>query len=72
MIMTLRDFNGLSNLGKEEVLDLKGLPVTERVERGTQIVIYQVENFYVEVHYDLITDTVRRYTGCVQANLRYS
>jgi hypothetical protein len=70
--MTLRDFNALSNLGKEEVLDLKGTIVTDRVEKGTQIVIYQVDNFYVEVHYDLITDSVRRYTGCVRTDIRFS
>jgi len=70
--MTLRDFNGLSNLGKEEVLDLKGTVVSDRVEKGTQIVIYQVDNFYVEVHYDLITDTVRRYNGCVRTHIHYS
>ena len=70
--MTLRDFNGLSNLGKEEVLDLKGTVVSDRVEKGTQIVIYQVDSFYVEVHYDLITDTIRRYNGCVRTDIRYS
>jgi hypothetical protein len=70
--MTLRDFNGLSNLGKEEVLDLKGTVVTDRVVKGAQIVIYQVEDFYVEVHYDLITDTVRRYNGCIRADQRFN
>jgi hypothetical protein len=70
--MTLRDFNRLTNLGKEEVLDLKGFPVTDRVEKGTQIVVYKVDDFYVEVQYDLITDSIRRYTGCHQASLRYS
>lgn len=70
--MTLREFNGLSNLGKEEVLDLKGTIVSDRVEKGTQIVIYQVDNFYVEVHYDLLTDSVRRYNGCVRTALHYS
>ena len=70
--MTLRDFNELSNLGKEEVLDLKGTIVSDRVEKRTQIVLYQVDNFYVEVHYDLITDTVRRYNGCVRTDIRYS
>jgi len=70
--MTLRDFNGLTNLGKEEVLDLKGTVVADRVEKGTQIVIYQVDNFYVEVHYDLLTDNVRRYNGCVRADIRYT
>jgi hypothetical protein len=67
--MTLRDFNQLSDLGKEEVLDLKGTVVTDRLERGTQIVIYQVESFFVEAHYDLITDSVRRYKGCIRADL---
>jgi hypothetical protein len=68
--MTLRDFNQLSDLGKEEVLDLKGVVVTDRLEKRTQVVTYQVENFYVEVHYDLLTDSVRRYKGCVRTDLR--
>jgi len=67
--MTLRDFNQLSNLGKEEVLDLKGIVVTDRLEKRTQIVIYQIENFYVEVHYDLLTESVRRYKGCVRVDV---
>ncbi|ANE51465.1 hypothetical protein [Flavisolibacter tropicus] len=68
--MTLRDFNQLSDLSKEEVLDLKGTVVTDRLEKRTQVVIYQVDNFYVEVHYDLLTETVRRYKGCVRTDLR--
>ncbi len=66
--MTLRDFNQLPDLGKEEVLDLKGVVVSDRLEKRTQVVIYQVENFYVEVHYDLITETIRRYKGCVRSD----
>jgi hypothetical protein len=54
--MTLRYFNQLSALGKEEVIDLKGTVVMDRLEKSTQIVIYWVESFYVEVHYDLLTD----------------
>lgn len=68
--MTLRDFNQLSDLGKEEILDLKGTVVTDRLEKRTQVVIYQVDNFFVEVHYDLLTDTVRRYKGCIRTDLR--
>jgi hypothetical protein len=68
--MTLRDFNQLSDLSKEEVLDLKGTVVTDRLEKRTQVVVYQVDNFYVEVHYDLLTDTVRRYKGCVRTEFR--
>jgi len=66
--MTLRDFNQLSDLGKEEILDLKGTVITDRLEKRTQIVIYQVEGFYVEVHYDLLTESVRRYKGCVRTD----
>ena len=68
--MTLRDFNQLNDLGKEEVVDLKGTVVTDRLEKRTQVVVYQVDNFYVEVHYDLLTDSVRRYKGCVRTDLR--
>lgn len=66
--MTLRDFNQLSDLSKEQVVDLKGRVVTDRLEKRTQVVTYEVDNFYVEVHYDLLTDTVRRYKGCVRAD----
>lgn len=67
--MTLRDFNQLTDLGKEEILDLKGTVITDRLEKRTQIVIYQVENFYVEVYCDLLTECVRRYKGCIRTDL---
>ncbi|HYH13757.1 MAG TPA: hypothetical protein VD794_00965 [Flavisolibacter sp.] len=70
--MTLRDFNQLSTLSKEEVIDLKGTVVTDRMEKGTQIVIYQVESFYVEVHYDMLTNSIRRCKGCVPTDQRNS
>ncbi len=64
--MTLSDFYRLNDLDKEVLLDLKGVVITDRLENRTQIVIYQIDDFYVEVQYDIIASSVRRFKGCTR------
>ena len=49
--MTLYEFNALSEDEKAAVLWSKGDFVTERKENNFNILLYQVQSFYVEVFY---------------------
>lgn len=64
--MTLRDFNGLSEPGKNEVVALWGDYLTENVIPGYRVLVYKINNFYVEVFYDTKTDEVKKYRGCIR------
>jgi hypothetical protein len=67
--MTLRDFNCLSEVGKDETVEFKGRPLTEKLIPGYKVVVYQVDNFLVEVYYDIRRDAVQRYKGCTRSDL---
>ena len=58
--MTLRDFNRLSEAGKDETVELKGSLLEETTIRGYKVTLYQVDNFFVEVYYDLKRGLIHR------------
>lgn len=67
--MTLRDFSCLSNVGKDEAVALKGTFVTEDIIPGYKVILYKIDNFYVEVFYDLKGNAIKRFKGCVRSDL---
>jgi hypothetical protein len=48
--MTLRDFNCLSEVGKDEAVSFKGTYVKEHLIPGYKVILYKVDNFFVEVY----------------------
>lgn len=70
--MTLRDFHRLSDEGKDEVVSLKGDALTEKVIPGHKIILYKVDNFFVEVYYDLKRQIVDKFKGCLRSDLLYT
>lgn len=70
--MTLRDFYCLSEAGKDEVVGLKGDAITEKVIPGYKIILYKVDNFFVEVYYDLRRQIVQKFQGCLRSDLLYN
>jgi hypothetical protein len=70
--MTLRDFSCLSAVGKDEAVNFKGTPLTEQIIPGYRVILYRIDNFYVEVYYDLKGNEIKRYKGCVRSDLMYA
>ena len=70
--MTLRDFMCLSEVGKNEAVEFKGTFVTEKLVPGYKVVLYQVDNFFVEVYYDLKRQIVDKFKGCLRSDLLYT
>jgi hypothetical protein len=62
--MTLRDFNCLSDAGKDEVVMLWGDYFTENVVPGYRVKVYKLDDFYVEVYFDSKTDRIKKFRGC--------
>jgi hypothetical protein len=65
-MMTLRDFNGLSESGKKDVIDLWGDLITEKVIPSYYVKVYELNGFYVEVYYQPQKPEVKRYRACVR------
>lgn len=70
--MTLRDFNCLSEVGKDEAVSFKGTFVKEHLIPGFKVILYKVDDFFVEVYYDFKEEKLRRYKGCVRSDILYS
>ncbi len=70
--MTLRDFICLSDAGKDEAVEFKGERLTEKLVPGHKVVLYKIDNFFVEVYYDLKHEVVRRFKGCTRSDLLYN
>lgn len=70
--MTLRDFHRLSEAGKDEVVNLKGDAISEKVIPGHRIILYKVDNFFVEVYYDIKRHIVQKFKGCSRSDLLYN
>ncbi len=70
--MTLRDFHCLSEAGKDEVVTLKGDAITEKVIPGHKIILYKVDDFFVEVYYDLRKQIAQKFKGCQRSDLLYN
>ena len=69
--MTLRDFSCLSEAGKDEVVSLKGDALTEKVIPGYRVILYKVDNFFVEVYYDLRREVIQKFKGCSRSDFLY-
>lgn len=69
--MTLRDFHCLNEPGKDEVVSLKGDVLTEKLISGYKIILYKVDEFFVEVYYELKTERISRFKGCSRSDLLY-
>lgn len=70
--MTLRDFNCLSEVGKDEAVSFKGTFVKEHLISGFKVILYKVDDFYVEVYYDSREEKFRRFKGCIRSDILYS
>ena len=70
--MTLRDFNCLSEVGKDETVSFKGVYVKEHLIPGFRIILYRVDDFYVEVYLDSKEEKLKRYKGCVRSDILFS
>ena len=70
--MTLRDFNGLSDSGKQDVITLWGDYLSEKVVPGYRVVVYKIADFFVEAYYDTKAKAVRKYRGCIRTESSYN
>jgi hypothetical protein len=70
--MTLRDFICLSDVGKDETVEFKGIRLKEKLVPGYKVILYKVDNFFVEVYYDLKQQVVQRFKGCARSDLLYN
>lgn len=67
--MTLRDFVCLSEIGKDEVVCFKGTMLCECIIPGYKVILYSIDNFFVEVYYDLQKKALPKYKGCVRSDM---
>ena len=67
--MTLRDFSRLSEAGKDEIVVLWGDYVKDHVIPGHRVMLYKIDDFYVEVYYDFKEQKVKKYKGCVHSDM---
>lgn len=70
--MTLRDFNCLSEVGKDEAVSFKGTLLKEQLIPGFKVILYQVDNFYVEAYYDSKEEKLKKYKGCTRSDILYA
>lgn len=57
--MTINDFNTLDEMGQNEVV-WKGMCVGYREEREYKIITYKVFDFYVELHYHIEHNALKK------------
>jgi hypothetical protein len=67
--MTLRDFVCLSEIGKDEVVCFKGTMLCEDIIHGYKVILYSIDNFFVEVYYDLQKKSKPKFKGCVRSDM---
>jgi hypothetical protein len=67
--MKLRDFVCLSEVGKDEAVFIKGNYIAESLTHGHKIVLYQIDDFYVEVYMDQQKNEVKKFNGCTRSDL---
>jgi hypothetical protein len=68
--MTFRDFVCLSETGKDEAVCFKGVLLCENIIHGYKVALYGIDNFYVEVYYDLQKKAKPRFKGCVRSDMQ--
>ena len=57
--MTLDEFTILNEAKQAEALLKKGIFLTERLYKNFSILLYQLDNFYVEVYHNLRFDVMQ-------------
>ena len=70
--MTLRDFTRLSNQGKTEVVELRGIELNEKVVPGFKVKVYQVDSFFVEVYHTVVDGLISRFRACSSKEAVYN
>lgn len=61
--MTLNTFTNLDESRQAEILLDRGIFLTERLYKNFTIFLYQVDNFYVEIYYNLRYNTTQGMRG---------
>lgn len=59
--MTQSQYNSLDEMEQAEALWNKGVHVAERADEEHNILLYQVDSFYVEVYYHRDYNVIRRF-----------
>jgi len=57
--MTLDEFTALNETKQAQTLLKKGIFLTERLYKNFSILLYQLDNFYVEVYHNLRFDVMQ-------------
>ncbi len=58
--MTLRQFNKLDEIEQAEAIWEKGVFLSERTAGGYRYCLYQIDSFYVEFHYHIELNMLKR------------
>jgi hypothetical protein len=61
--MTLDTFTNLNETQQAEILLNRGIFLAERLYKNFTIFLYQVDNFYVEIYYNLRFNTTQGMKG---------
>ena len=67
--MTLRDFSRLSEAGKDEMIVLWSDYLKESIVPGHRVMLYKLDDFYVEVYFDFKEEKVKKYKGCLRSDM---
>lgn len=51
--MTLSQFSQLNEFQQTYMLKKRGVLLTDRMEKGTKVFLYQVDSFYIELFHDM-------------------
>jgi len=60
-MLTLHDFNGMSEAGQAEAVFTEGVYVDDSDEDRLKVQLYRLDSFYVEVFYDSKVNRITRY-----------
>lgn len=63
LIVTLHQFNQLSEDEQSGVICLKGVLIGLKSTSEFRILLYQIEGFYVEVHYHAAMNMIKQFIG---------
>jgi hypothetical protein len=67
--MNVNEFNQLDELKKLDYIWNKSALVKDLSFPGYKLIYYQVEDFFVEAHYDLFTESITEIKGIVELPL---
>lgn len=67
--ITLYEFNSLNDNEKHEAMMEYAVFVADRIENQYKILLYQFDNFYVELFYDNINNAITRFKSFISQEL---